>query len=111
LGGEYEEARIGADQGAEEFFAGETERLKTLIEECRVACEEDVKMDAFLDQVIAPIVQTNSEARVPIFTEYRGTQDYIVEQLSRRYGARHVDGINGGMTVEERRDAVAHSTS
>ena len=106
--GEYEEARIGADQGAEEFFAGETERLKTLIEECRVACEEDVKMDAFLDQVIAPIVQTNSEERVLIFTEYRGTQDYIVEQLSRRYGAHHVDVINGGMTVEERRDAIAH---
>src|SRR5690606_35011309 len=77
--GEYEEARVGVDEAREEFFTGETERLKTLIEECRVAGEEDDKMRAFLDQVIAPITRANSTERVLIFTEYRGTQDYIVE--------------------------------
>lgn len=105
--GEYEEARVGIDEAREEFFSGEAEKLKTLIEECRVACEEDDKMDAFLDRVIAPITRDNSGERVLVFTEYRGTQDYIVEQLSARYGADKVDVINGSMDVEERRAAIA----
>lgn len=105
--GEYEEARVGVDEAREEFFTGETERLKTLIEECRVAGEEDDKMRAFLDQVIAPITRANSTERVLIFTEYRGTQDYIVEELSALYGADQVDVINGSMDVDERRQAIA----
>ncbi|MCG8275552.1 C-terminal helicase domain-containing protein [Stenotrophomonas sp. NLF4-10] len=105
--GEYEEARVGIDEAREEFFFGETEKLKTLIEECRVACEEDDKMDAFLDSIIAPITRDNSAERVLVFTEYRGTQDYIVEQLAARYGADKVDVINGSMDVEERRAAIA----
>lgn len=105
--GEYEEARVGIDEAREEFFFGEVEKLKTLIEECRVACEEDDKMDAFLDRVIAPITHANSTERVLVFTEYRGTQDYIVEQLAARYGADKVDIINGSMDVDERRAAIA----
>lgn len=105
--GEYEEARVGVDEAREEFFIGETERLKTLIEECRVAGEDDDKMRAFLDRVIAPITKANSTERVLIFTEYRGTQDYIVEELSTLYGADQVDVINGSMDVDERRTAIA----
>ena len=105
--GEYEEARVGIDEAREEFFSGEAEKLKTLIEECRVACEEDEKMDAFLDRVIEPITRDNNDERVLVFTEYRGTQDYIVEQLSARYGADKVDVINGSMDVDERRAAIA----
>ncbi len=104
--GEYEEASVGIEEAREEFFFGETEKLKTLIEECRVACEEDDKMRAFLDRVIAPITHDNSSERVLVFTEYRGTQEYIVEQLSARYGADKVDVINGSMNVEERRAAI-----
>ncbi|MEN5059979.1 helicase-related protein [Luteimonas sp. TWI1416] len=105
--GEYEEARVGIDEEREEFFFGETEKLKTLIEECRLACEEDGKMEAFLDRVIAPITRENRDERVLVFTEYRGTQAYIVEQLSVRYGSDKVDVINGSMDVEERRAAIA----
>src|SRR5690606_23201000 len=98
---------VGIEEAREEFFSGEAEKLKTLIEECRVACEEDDKMEAFLDRVIAPITRDNSGERVLVFTEYRGTQDYIVEQLSDRYGADKVDIINGSMDVEERRASIA----
>lgn len=105
--GEYEEARVGIEDAREEFFSGETERLKSLIEDCRVACEDDDKMDAFLNRVIAPITRDNSSERVLIFTEYRGTQDYIVEQLAAHYGADKVDVINGSMDVNERRASIA----
>lgn len=105
--GEYEEAKAAAQESRAEFFVGETERLKTLIEVCRTAGEDDQKMHAFLERVIAPITRENPDERVLIFTEYRGTQDYIVEQLQQRYGADKVDVINGGMNVEERRAAIA----
>ncbi|QOW20221.1 DEAD/DEAH box helicase family protein [Lysobacter ciconiae] len=105
--GEYEETKVAAQETREEFFVGETERLKTLIEVCRAAGEDDQKMQAFLERVIAPITRENPDERVLIFTEYRGTQDYIVEQLQQQYGASKVDVINGGMNVEERRAAIA----
>src|SRR3546814_3718975 len=78
------------DTSHEEFFAGEIERLKTLVEECAVAAEEDDKMAAFLDKVLAPILQRNVNERVLVFTEYRGTQAYIVEQLAQQIGRAHV---------------------
>ncbi len=106
--GEYEEATVSAQETRAEFFAGETERLKTLIEVCRTAGEDDQKMLAFLERVIAPITRENADERVLIFTEYRGTQDYIVDQLRQRYGDSKVDVINGGMNVDERRAAIAH---
>src|SRR3546814_13366636 len=90
------------DTSHEEFFAGEIERLKTLVEECAVAAEEDDKMAAFLDKVLAPILQRNVNERVLVFTEYRGTQAYIVEQLAHRYGDDKVNVVNGPMNVDER---------
>src|SRR5690606_27438356 len=79
---------------------------KTLIEECRVAAEDDDKMNAFLDQIIAPILAQSPNEHVLIFTEYRGTQHYIVERLSQRYGADKVHIVNGSMDVEERRHSI-----
>lgn len=102
--GEWEEL---FDTSREEFFAGEIERLKTLVEECRVAAEEDLKMAAFLDKIVAPILQGSQDERVLIFTEYRGTQDYIVEELGRRYGQDKVHVVNGSMDVDERRLSIA----
>lgn len=109
--GEYEEARVGIDEAREEFFAGEAGRLRTLIEECRVAGEDDDKMNAFLDRVIAPITREKHDERVLVFTEYRGTQDYIVEELASRYGADNVEVINGSMDVDARRAAIARFES
>jgi superfamily II DNA or RNA helicase len=102
--GEWEEAH---DTGRQEFFVGEIGRLKTLVAECSAAAEEDDKMRAFLEKIIAPILERNADERVLIFTEYRGTQDYIVDMLAERYGAGRVHIVNGSMDVEERRAAIA----
>src|SRR3546814_10394170 len=59
-------------------------------------------MAAFLDKVLAPILQRNVNERVLVFTEYRGTQAYIVEQLAQRYGDDKVHVVNGSMNVDER---------
>src|SRR3546814_15111837 len=59
-------------------------------------------MAAFLDKVLAPILQRNVNERVLVFTEYRGTQAYIVEQLAQRYGDDKVNVDNGSLNVDER---------
>src|SRR3546814_1485513 len=59
-------------------------------------------MAAFLDRVLAPILQRNADERVLVFTEYRGTQDYIVEQLAQRHGADRVHVVTGSMNVDAR---------
>lgn len=97
--GEWDESQPSP---REEFFAGEVGRLETLIEMCAVASEDDYKMQAFLEKIIASILQNNPDERVLVFTEYRGTQDYIVQELARRYGAHKVHIVNGSMDVDER---------
>lgn len=42
-----------------------------------------------------------------IFTEYRSTQDYLVQTLERLAPGR-VDVIHGGQNLEERAAAIAH---
>lgn len=103
--GEWEESQVTTSR--EEFFDGETGRLEMLIEECGVATEDDDKMSAFLEKVVAPILQRNASERILIFTEYRGTQDYIVRELGRCYGADKVHIVNGSMDVEQRRHSIA----
>lgn len=102
--GEWEESQVTAQ---EEFFEGEIGRLETLIEECVVAAEDDQKMVAFLEKVVAPVVQRNANERLLIFTEYRGTQDYIARELAAAYGQGCVHLLHGSMDVQERREAIA----
>lgn len=102
--GEVEE-RHEADP--DEFFAGEIARLKMLIEICDVACEQDPKIAAFMDRIVEPVLEANPDEHLLIFTEYRGTQDYLVEHLATRYGREKVHVVNGGMDVEQRREAIA----
>lgn len=102
--GEFEE--VHASGSAEEFFAGEIEKLKGLVSACSVVGRADMKMGAFLDRIIAPVLVADRNEKVLIFTEYRGTQDYIVEQLVARYGEDKVDVVNGSMAVDERLQAI-----
>src|SRR3546814_17860740 len=62
------------DTSHEEFFAGEIERLKTLVEECAVAAEGDDKLAAFFDKVSAPLRHRKVKERVSVLTQYPGTQ-------------------------------------
>ncbi|KAB7764939.1 helicase-related protein [Xanthomonas sp. LMG 12462] len=102
--GEWEET---ADNSREEFFGGEKDRINTLVQMCMAAEGDDLKMLAFLNKIIDPILQRNDHERVLVFTEYRGTQEYIVRELAARYGAGKVHVVNGSMDVEERLQSIA----
>ena len=103
--GEWEES---VETSREEFFAGEIDRLRMLVDMCASVQEEDLKMSAFLEEIVAPVLQQNLEERILIFTEYRGTQDYIFEQLTARFGAGKVHIVNGSMNVDERLQSIAN---
>src|SRR3546814_4117728 len=62
----------------------------------------DWSSDVCSSDLLAPILQRNVNERVLVFTEYRGTQAYIVEQLAQRYGDDKVHVVNGSMNVDER---------
>lgn len=90
-----------------EFFSGETELLRGLIGLARGLRAHDTKLQAFTRTLIGGILAGNPDERVLIFTEYRSTQDYLVQTLNGLAPGR-VDVIHGGQTLEERAGAIAH---
>lgn len=104
---EYAEVTAGVGS-SEEFFAGEIDGLKALIEKCRSVQEHDAKLQAFIEKVIEPISKANLDERVLIFTEYRGTQDYLEQALVARYGRDKVHLINGSLDLGDRLLAIAN---
>lgn len=102
--GEWEES---CETESGEFFTGEIELLKTLIEEAVELKANDQKIKLFIDEVIASILKTNKDEKILIFTEYRATQNYLREAIAQRFGADKVDLINGSMAHSERRAAIS----
>lgn len=64
--------------------------------------EQDTKQEHFLREMKSLPV----DLKVLIFTEYRATQDALVEVLQRAFGANAVTQINGSMALCERRQRV-----
>lgn len=101
--GEWEE-QFTSD--AREFFAGEIQLLKDLIEEAAALKANDLKLKRFIEEIINKIHATDPDEKVLIFTEYRTTQNYLREALVGRYGSDQVELINGSMQHAERREAI-----
>lgn len=102
--GELEEQRASNARGA--FFRGEREMLLELIEEAGTMVERDTKMTGFIEHILANVLEHNPREKLVIFTEYRATQEALVEALGKRFGAGRVVCINGSKKLSEKRDAV-----
>lgn len=89
-----------------EFFAGELEDLKELVEVSRHLIREDKKIKVFMDSIIDQILAKNPIEKVLIFTEYRATQEYIKTKLEERYCLGKVEIINGSMKHDDRINAI-----
>lgn len=95
--GEQEEAGVLLDD--REVMEQESETLEKLI---RMRVCEDKKLESLL-QIVDRIAAESSQGereKVLIFTEYRQTQRYLVEQLEAKYGQGSVVVIHGGMKLE-----------
>lgn len=101
--GEWEEQ---LQTQAKEFFDGEIDLLKELIEETDRLRADDRKLRLFLNQLVADILAKNEKEKVLIFTEYRTTQNYLKEAIERQFGEGSVDLINGSMPHQVRREAI-----
>ncbi|RBH56054.1 ATP-dependent helicase [Pseudomonas sp. MWU13-2860] len=101
--GEWEE-QFASD--SREFFAGEVQLLKDLIEEAAALKSNDLKLKLFINEIIDKIHSNNPDEKILVFTEYRTTQSYLCEALTERYGDDQVRLINGSMQHAERREAI-----
>jgi superfamily II DNA or RNA helicase len=100
---EGEEQERQAAQEAPGLIKDELEQINTLLELLNYLGDKDTKRDTFLrfTQNSLP-----SDAKLLVFTEYRGTQELLVETLKRRFGADSVDFICGDLGMDSRRQIV-----
>ena len=87
--------------GANPFFEDELRMLDELCSAAQVVKGNDWKVAEFLSSIVGPVQA--SGRKLLIFTEYRATQDYIVDALEREYPEKGVCQINGGMDLAEKR--------
>ncbi len=93
-----------ADTPAVSFFEGEQSRVAQLLAAASEVRKDDRKLKHFLSEIAEPM-QAAGE-KLLIFTEYRATQDYLVQALQERYPRIPVARINGGMSLREKRSNI-----
>ncbi len=93
----------GPAQKRQPFFEGEEIMLKDLIARGE-ACMRTDRKGAALVEIVREVVRDQGE-KILIFTEFRSTQAYLLHQVQRLLGVRPAI-IHGGMTVDEKREAV-----
>ena len=90
--------------GANPFFEDELDQIGRLIEAARTVRGNDRKLLQFLSEIVDPLYKKGE--RLLIFTEYRATQEYLVESLRRMYPNCGISQINGGMSLSEKRQNI-----
>ncbi len=100
--GEHEEEAVLRDDRA--ILEDELEMLADLL---AMNVRRDKKLDelfALIDHIEQESPRGNQE-KVLIFTEYRETQRYLVDELEKKYGRGAVVVIHGSMKLERREEA------
>ena len=90
--------------GGNQFFANEMQMLDKLCAAARDVRADDRKLAEFLTRIVDPV--HGNGLKLLIFTEYRATQEYVVGALDQRYPDSSVCSINGGMSLDEKRQNI-----
>jgi len=88
-----------ADQIMDPFVETELALIEHLLS---MSVPEDAKTEE-LFKVIDSISRDNPHQRILIFTEYRESQNFVCQQLEKRYGEGCTTIIRGGMTLWEKK--------
>ncbi|MCD9506158.1 helicase-related protein [Photobacterium phosphoreum] len=99
------------DHAAKEFFDGEIALLDELIAKSEILLLNDKKINEFLDGIVGQVLKNNPNEKILIFTEYRSTQNYLLEALSKKFGGDTVELINGSMKHQDRRESISRFES
>ncbi|MDR9392527.1 MAG: SNF2-related protein, partial [Trueperaceae bacterium] len=103
---EQDERESAAAKRRDEFFTGEADRLRRLIDLAERLVEDDAKVAWLLDEVVARHEAEDRDGKLLLFTEYRTTQEHLTRALEARYGAGSVAVIHGGQSPSERRRQI-----
>ena len=91
--------------GVNPFFDEEQSQITALLTTARKVKEDDQKLKQFLTEIVDPLREQGQT--LLIFTEYRATQDHLVEAFQRRYPDTGVAQINGSMSLNEKRANIS----
>ena len=93
-----------ADISAKPFFDEEQKYIHQLLAMAQQVKGDDRKLNEFLSQIVEPLEQSNN--KLLIFTEYRGTQEYLISALQSHYPHRGVAQINGSMSMTQKLQGI-----
>jgi len=103
--GEFEEKVAWRLKTEEEFVREELKELERLI---IMPVKQDRKL-VELKELVKQVFKESDKAekeKILIFTEYRKTQDHLVEELEKAFGKGSVVIINGDMKLDQRKTSV-----
>lgn len=86
------------------FFSNEIDRVRKILALIAAAKPHDSKIQTFLTTIADHVIAKGEN--LLIFTEYRATQDYLISRLQDRFPEIGCARINGGMSLDEKVDAV-----
>lgn len=93
------------DTPPDSFFDNEIEELKNVLAKIRQAHNRDTKIEKLLNEILEYIFKAGES--ILIFTEYRATQDYLSEQIERKFPKLgKCLQINGSMSFEHKMDNI-----
>ena len=92
------------ETSARAFFTGEAEQIAQLLAAAATVKQDDHKLKQFLSEIVNPLQRAGE--KLLIFTEYRATQDYLIQALKERYPQYPVVQINGSMSLGEKRESI-----
>ena len=102
--GEISDSIAVSNTGANPFFEDEQGQISGLLAAANQVKKDDLKLKRFLSEIVDPIYR--ADERLLIFTEYRGTQDYLVAALRECHPSASVAQINGSMSLAEKRSNI-----
>lgn len=98
---EVSDSIAASNTGVNPFFEEEQRQIVDLLASAKQVKMDDYKLQRFLSEIVEPVRERGE--RLLVFTEYRGTQDYVVNALKTRYPNSAVARINGSMSLSEKR--------
>ncbi len=87
------------------FFSDERARIESLLDIADNVRQNDLKMQEFISAIVRPLLEERK--KLLIFTEYRATQQHLIETLKSQFPSCAVSQINGSMSLNEKHDNIA----
>lgn len=103
--GEFEEKAAWRLKTEAEFVKDELKELERLID---MPVKQDRKLVELKELIGRVFIESEKgdKEKVLVFSEYRKTQDYLVEELEKSFGKGSVVIINGDMKLDQRKTSV-----